>query len=173
MFLDFFQIASYEHLLLRPYGRGCLAVVRAREPGSSRKNRRKKGYGFDSTLSSKEVVPHPSNNFTGECWFSRNKKSNVHIPGSQSRKWASRQDFRQHFWYYGFSLLGPGLKSKTVYIVRRCASIWRGPGFLLIWYLWRKGKFEICFLPVGFHKIRRATGFWSRSTKSSVIYGYK
>ena len=25
--------------------------------------------------------------------------------------------------------MDPGVKSKTFYIVRRCASIWRGPGF--------------------------------------------
>ena len=43
-----------------------------------------------------------------------------------------------------------------------------GSGIFLVLYLWRKGKFEIGFLPVGFHKIRRATGFWSRNTKSSV-----
>ena len=28
-----------------------------------------------------------------------------------------------------FRSMDPGVKSKTFYIVRRCASIWRGPGF--------------------------------------------
>ena len=52
----------------------------------------------------------------------------VKTVGSQSRKLPSRQGFRQHFWYFEFSFHGTGLKSKTFYIVRRCASVWRGPG---------------------------------------------
>ena len=53
----------------------------------------------------------------------------VQIVGSQSRKLPSRQGFRQYFQYFDFSFYEPGLKSKTFYIVRRCASVWRGPGF--------------------------------------------
>ena len=70
-------------------------------------------------------------------------------------KWALSQGLRQYFQYFELSFYEPGLKSKTFYIVRRCASIWRGPGFF--WSC--KGEVEIGFLPVGFHKIRRATGF--------------
>ena len=88
--------------------------------------------------------------------------------GSQSRKLASRQGFRQYFQYFDFFVYEPGLKSKTFYIVRRCASVWRGPGFFWSCIPWRKEQFEIGFSQVGFHKIRRATGFWNQNTKSFV-----
>ena len=83
----------------------------------------------------------------------------VQTVGSQSRKLPSRQGFRQYFQYFEFSFYEPGLKSKTFYIVGRCASVWRGPGFFWSCICGERGNLKLGFLPVGFHKIRRATGF--------------
>ena len=52
---------------------------------------------------------------------------------SESPKQTSGQGFRTYFrkmnvWFHGF-----GSIFKTFYITRRCASIWRGPGFFWTW----------------------------------------
>ena len=65
----------------------------------------------------------------GNVGFTRNKKSIVHVVGSQSINWASSQGLRQYFQYFECLFYEPGLKSNTFYIVGRCASVWRGPGF--------------------------------------------
>ena len=54
-------------------------------------------------------------------------------PGPGPWQSIQRICFKEGFWIIlvMFQLLfhGSGLKLKTLYIVRRCASVWRGPGF--------------------------------------------
>ena len=95
----------------------------------------------------------------GNVGFSRNKKSIVHVVGSQSRKWATSQGLRQYFQYSEYSFHGHRLKIKNFLHSKALRFYLEGSGFFLVLYLRRKGEFEIGFLPVGFHKIRRATGF--------------
>ena len=102
------------------------------------------------------------------CLFSYNEKSIVLIGGSQSRKLASRQGFRQYFQCFEFSFYAPGLKLKTFYIVRRCASVWRGPGFFWSCIRRERTHLKMGFGRACFHEIRRANGFWCQNTKSSV-----